>query len=42
LNRSDALRTQRAAVADLVKALGGGWQGFDPAPVAQGSSGTKP
>jgi len=35
LNRSDALRLQRAAVADLVKALGGGWQGFDAAPVAQ-------
>jgi len=34
LNRSDALRLQRAAVADLVKALGGGWQGFDAAPVA--------
>lgn len=34
LNRSDALRVQRAAVADLVRALGGGWQGFDPAPVA--------
>ena len=28
LNRSDALRAQRAAVADLVKALGGGWNGF--------------
>lgn len=26
LNRSDALRAQRAAVADLLKALGGGWQ----------------
>ena len=25
LNRADALRAQRAAVADLVKALGGGW-----------------
>ncbi len=25
LNRSEALRLQRAAVADLVKALGGGW-----------------
>jgi multidrug efflux system outer membrane protein len=25
LNRSEALRVQRAAVADLVKALGGGW-----------------
>jgi multidrug efflux system outer membrane protein len=35
LNRSDALRVQRAAVADLVKALGGGWQGFDGTPVAQ-------
>jgi multidrug efflux system outer membrane protein len=35
LNRSEALRTQRAAVADLVKALGGGWQGFQPAPVAR-------
>jgi multidrug efflux system outer membrane protein len=28
LNRADALRVQRAAVADLVKALGGGWEGF--------------
>jgi len=35
LNRSDALRVQRAAIADLVKALGGGWQGLDPAAVAQ-------
>lgn len=26
LNRADALRAQRAAVADLVKALGGGWK----------------
>ena len=34
LNRADALRVQRAAVADLVKALGGGWEGFEPAPVA--------
>jgi len=25
LNRADALRTQRAAVADVVRALGGGW-----------------
>lgn len=25
LNRSDALRAQRAAAADLLKALGGGW-----------------
>lgn len=29
LNRADALRAQRAAVADLVKALGGGWTGLD-------------
>jgi multidrug efflux system outer membrane protein len=35
LNRSDALRVQRAAVADLVKALGGGWTGFQREPVAQ-------
>jgi multidrug efflux system outer membrane protein len=34
LNRSDALRVQRAAVADLVKALGGGWRGFEPEAVA--------
>ena len=30
LNRLEALRAQRAAVADLVKALGGGWTGLDP------------
>jgi multidrug efflux system outer membrane protein len=35
LNRADALRVQRAAVADLVKALGGGWEGFQLEPVAQ-------
>lgn len=35
LNRIDALRAQRAAVADVVRALGGGWEGFAPAPVAQ-------
>lgn len=35
LNRIDALRAQRAAVADVVRALGGGWQGFQPEPVAQ-------
>jgi multidrug efflux system outer membrane protein len=35
LNRIDALRAQRAAVADVVRALGGGWEGFQPAPVAQ-------
>ncbi len=27
LHRTDALRAQRAAVADVVKALGGGWEG---------------
>jgi multidrug efflux system outer membrane protein len=27
LNRVDALRSQRAAVADIVRALGGGWMG---------------
>jgi multidrug efflux system outer membrane protein len=42
LNRSDALRVQRAAVADLVKALGGGWQGLDPAAVAQAAQQRKP
>jgi multidrug efflux system outer membrane protein len=35
LNRADALRVQRAAVADLVKALGGGWEGFEAAPLVQ-------
>jgi len=35
LNRADALRAQRAAVADVVKALGGGWQGLEATPVAQ-------
>jgi multidrug efflux system outer membrane protein len=29
LNRADALAAQRASVADLVKALGGGWTGLD-------------
>jgi len=38
LNRADALRVQRAAVADVVRALGGGWEGFAPAPLAQGAS----
>ena len=28
LNRADALRAQRAAVADVVRALGGGWTGL--------------
>ena len=28
LNRADALRAQRAAIADVVKALGGGWTGL--------------
>lgn len=27
LNRTEALRAQRAAIADVVKALGGGWEG---------------
>ena len=35
LNRIDALRVQRAAVAGVVRALGGGWEGFQPTPVAQ-------
>jgi len=35
LNRIDALLAQRAAVADVVRALGGGWEGFQPIPVAQ-------
>lgn len=35
LNRIDALRAQRAAVADVVRALGGGWQGLESTPVAQ-------
>ena len=29
LNRVDALRAQRAAVADVVRTLGGGWTGLD-------------
>lgn len=29
LNRVDALRAQRAAIADVVKALGGGWEGLE-------------
>jgi multidrug efflux system outer membrane protein len=42
LNRADALRAQRAAVANVVKALGGGWTGLpgtESAP-AQAQSGT--
>ena len=35
LNRADALRVQRAAVADVVRALGGGCQGFEAVPVAE-------
>jgi multidrug efflux system outer membrane protein len=35
LNRVDVLRARRVAVADLVRALGGGWQGFEPAAAAQ-------
>jgi multidrug efflux system outer membrane protein len=34
LNRLEALRAQRAAVADLVKALGGGWTGLPAARAA--------
>ncbi len=30
LNRADALRVQRAAIADVIKALGGGWEGLQP------------
>jgi len=37
LNRIDALRAQRAAVADLVKALGGGWGGGQ-APAARAAT----
>ncbi len=37
LNRVDALRAQRAAVADVVRALGGGWQGLD-AQVMEGAA----
>ena len=37
LNRSDALRAQRAAVADLVKALGGGLAGFEHGAAASGA-----
>lgn len=39
INRSDALRVHRQSIADLVKALGGGWAGFEPAPLAQGPAG---
>ena len=35
LARLEALRAQRAAVADLVKALGGGWGGLDSVAAAQ-------
>ena len=38
LNRIEALRAQRAATADLVKALGGGWKGFEPAATAASAS----
>lgn len=34
LNRIEALRAQRAAIADVIKALGGGWTGFDDQPPA--------
>jgi multidrug efflux system outer membrane protein len=32
LNRIEALRSQRAAVADLVRALGGGWSNESTTP----------
>ncbi|MBM3341425.1 MAG: efflux transporter outer membrane subunit [Betaproteobacteria bacterium] len=35
LNRIDALRDRRTAVADLVRALGGGWQGLPATAAAQ-------
>lgn len=35
LNRADALAAQRAAVADLIKALGGGWNGLDPEKIVE-------
>lgn len=35
LNRIDALRDRRTAVADLVRALGGGWQGLQPTAVGR-------
>jgi multidrug efflux system outer membrane protein len=41
LNRSEALRAQRAAVADLVKALGGGWAGFEQGASASPASAVK-
>jgi multidrug efflux system outer membrane protein len=41
LNRVDALRAQRAAVADVVRALGGGWQGLD-AQVTDGAAVRRP
>lgn len=44
LNRADALRAQRSAVANVVKALGGGWTGLpgtDAAP-AQAQSASPP
>lgn len=39
LNRADALRAQRAAIADIVKALGGGWQGLGEPPQAAAETG---
>lgn len=42
LNRIEALRAQRAAAADLVKALGGGWAGFERTAAAPPASGTPP
>lgn len=38
LNRIEALRAQRAATADLVRALGGGWKGFEAVAAAASAS----
>jgi multidrug efflux system outer membrane protein len=38
LNQIEALRAQRAATADLVRALGGGWKGFEPSATASSSA----
>jgi multidrug efflux system outer membrane protein len=41
LNRIEALRSQRTAVADLVRALGGGWAGAVGGSAAQGVTATE-
>ncbi len=40
LNRADALRAQRSAVANVVKALGGGWTGLPGTDTAPAQAGT--